>query len=600
MVLRPKQRSEPLLQPKQVDEAVNAAFAAFTRDLGRPFSPGGRNVRSVVRQWDPLLQESQPADWPTFMGSYAPAHFFDRYFYAAEVSHVTRLEDQALEKFKKNLGRGLVTGNYKLRYLPYGRLNSVLCSASLELAKILGEFDPERWFAHCTHGPNATIGVMRNEAYLPAKFRALDGTLPAIALFKDYLAWNTQLGGYLEPLLADNKVSFTVVPGSRLSFVPKKFDSLRTMLVEPTINQFLQLGLGAYIQAQLARFGNIDLGNQPEVHRALVKLITRYGLPIATIDWSEASDRIWLELCQRMLPSDWFAVLSDVRSPVTSYKGKVYTLTMAGSMGCGFTFPLQTLLFLCLLRALARENGHDEFVSVFGDDCICDSSMMEDIGWLAAELDWKLNSTKSFSVGGFRESCGVDAYLGMDVRPFFVERPTDVYSEHALCAWAYGLYNQAARIVYRVEGYEPRALTMWLGDFLKRFNKDLLPVPPRFSVNSGVQVKDPYDPRFIELTRGIAVSPVLENYFYPYCGYHFSFIGTIRKNCSVEQEPYYIWALMGKGIPQDFKKATICPDENPVENKPDRLGRVPSKGQVSFGSKAGFVYTWNYWSDTGV
>jgi hypothetical protein len=593
MVVRPKDH-QPLLKPLKVDELVNAVFTAFTHDLGRPFIAGGRNVRSVVKQWDPLSHESLPADWTAFLCNYAPAHFFDRYLYSAEVDNTRVLEDQALDLFKKNLGRGYLANDWKLRFLPYGELNSILMSASLEAHRILGDFDVERWYSLCTHGPNATVGVRRDEAYLPQKFKALDGTLPAISLFKDYLEWNPHMREYLGPLLSSSEVSFTEVAGSQLNFVPKKFDKLRTMMKEPTINQFLQLGLGAYIQSQLAAFGNINLSDQPEVHRQLVRLITKHDLPIATIDWSQASDRIWLELCRIVLPSDWFAVLSDVRSPVTTYRGETYQLTMAGSMGCGFTFPLQTLLFLTLLRATARERGHEEFVSVFGDDCVVDASMMEDIAWLARELDWQMNADKSFSEGPFRESCGVDAFRGMDVRPFFIERPTNVLSSSAICAWAYGVYNQCARVVSRVPGKTPKALITWLGGVLGQFNHDLYPVPSRFSETSGVQVDNPFDPEFIELTRGIAVSPVLENYFYPYCGFHFSFIGPRRKRVETEQHPYFIWTLMGKGIPQDFKRAQLCLDEDPEVNEFDKLARVPKKGNPTFVTKPGFVYSWAY------
>jgi len=590
---KPSQRFD-ILTTEEVDVEVNAVFTALATDLGRPFMAGRRECRSIVKSWNPLLQgDLDSIDTYDFARSYVTSQFFDRYFYAAELSKASYLEAQALEKFKANLTRGLVQNNYKLRFVPYGKLNTILCSASLEIAKILGEFDEEKWFSHCQHGPNATLRVKREDAYVPAKARGLDGTLPVVHLFRDYLEWNTNLKAYLEPLIEQDLLNFEVVAGNRLSFVPKKFDSLRTMMVEPTLNQFFQQGLGNYISSRLPR-ANLALETQDEAHRGMVRVITRFGLPIATIDWSQASDRIWLSLCQRLLPSDWFAALSDVRSPVASYKGKEYTLTMAGSMGCGFTFPLQTLLFLCLLRALARELGvGSQFVSVFGDDCICDSELLPEIAWLANELDWQMNADKSHHEGPFRESCGVDAIRGMDCRPFFIKRPDRVDTIPALCGWAYQVFNACSAMISRFPGCRPVALAQWLGRFLLKLKEDVYFVPPRFSERAGVRVYDPHCADHLALFLGYPVSPVLENYFYPYRGYHFSFVGQRRAFKAVEQEPYLLLALEGKGIPQDFKKARIALEEDLADMGPDRLGRVPYKKDFPV-TRSGFVHTWTY------
>jgi hypothetical protein len=519
-------------------------------------------------------------DVETFRSAYISSHFFDRYFYAPEKSVHRSLEDQALEKFEANLGRGLLMNEWKLEFLPYGRLNSVLKSASMEIARILGEFDVEIFFEHCTHGPNATVGVKKLDSYLDVKIKAQDGTLSAHTLFAEYLTWNTTLRDYFSGLPEEEKPMVSVVSGSRLSFVPKKFDSLRTMLVEPTLNQFFQQGLGKYIQERL-KSGNIELETQPDCHGLLVKTISAESLPIATIDWSQASDRIWLKLCQLLLPTDWFAALEDCRSPVCTYRGKEYNLTMAGSMGCGYTFPLQTLLFLCLLRALARESEREQFVSVFGDDCICDSDLFPEVEWLASELKWQVNEDKSFVEGDFRESCGVDAFRGVDCRPFFVERPDDVTSNAALAAWAYGVYNGSvestptASSVHRLE---------WLTTFLKNLGIErVLYVPPRFSEKSGVRIENP---------SSITLSTPHHIYGSDVDGWHFRYLGQRRKRVKVDPEPYYLWKLMGKGVPQDFKRGQIDPLELEPAG-PDKQSRVPWKG-VAYGIKAGFVHTWHY------
>lgn len=588
-----KQHVPPLITPKGVDVVVNALFSAMTSDLGRPFMGGGRNVRSVVRTWCPLLQDTSDMDVPAFKQRYLPAHFFDRYFYADELGVKANLEAQALEKFEENLLRGSAYTHLRWGQGSFSELNSILESAALEIGHILGDFNTEEWFSLCNHGPNATFGVKREASYLSTKVYTLDGTLPAISLFKCYLAWNTTLRQHLDQWRGETPLPFQEVAGSKLSFVPKKFDSLRTMLIEPTINQFLQLGLGGLIAKKLLK-ANVDLSTQPEVHRNLVSLVTKYGLPLATIDWSQASDRIWLTLCQKLLPSDWYAVLCDVRSPTTEFHGKTYDLTMAGSMGCGFTFPLQTLLFLCLLRALARERGHEQFVSVFGDDCIIDSSMEDDVKWLAHELDWKLNADKSFFEGGFRESCGCDSFHGSDVRPFMIERPTTMTSRRGLEAWAYGCFNLAAIALGGIDK-APSCLT-WLLDFLRDHLKVDEPcvVPERFSVNAGIRLPRMWMAAHVNLSHTVIQHGGDQ-------GFSFKYLGTRIQRVSVPCEPYYIWALMGRGAPRNFvvshtdkRKSVAAEEAAESDTRPDNLGRVPAKTAVGWKRKEGYVHNWHY------
>lgn len=575
------------LAPEGVDQHVNALFSALTLDLGRPFQAGQRNVRSIVKDWCPLAQQVSGQDVSTFKASYLPSHFFDRYFYSSELGSRFTLEAEAWKQFQSNLGRGYIFNHWRMLTLSYGRLNSILESAALEIGSILGEFSPDVWFEFCEHGPNASVGVRRDQAFLDAKTKTLTGSLHCHDLFKDYLAWNTTLSEYLGRIYP-NGLPLEVVEWNRLSFVPKKFDKLRTMMVEPVLNQFFQQGLGRYIAQCLARRGNVDLSTQPRCHNLLCNVVTKHNLPIATVDWSQASDRIWLGLVKRLLPPDWYFALETVRSRSCQYvapDGAVFVrdLTMAGSMGCGFTFPLQTLLFLCLLRALARESDHEEFVSVFGDDCIIDSDLMDEVSWLADALDWKLNIDKSFWTGSFRESCGVDSYHGVDVRPFFIERP-DGDSRREIAAWAYGCYNRVARAVS--PHFYPFHAGVWLRNILYELRMPVFYVPDRYGENCGVRIKDFQQP--------ISGAPI-RVYGSDACGWRFRYLSMRTKKVQVDPEPYYIWRLAGKGVPRSFSKAVLSLDGLPEADLwPDNESSVPGKGKVIVETKDGYVHTWTY------
>jgi hypothetical protein len=310
--------------------------------------------------------------------------------------------------------------------------------------------------------------------------------------FEHYLPWDSNLKTALGELLpSPEKIGrgYSVVGGDKLSFVPKKFDSFRTMSVQPTLNLFFQLGTGRLIQELLCDFANIDLKSQPDCHRRLARLASLYPeIGDATIDWSEASDRIWLAICERICPRDWYEWFLMIRAEVSTYKGEDFPLPMIGTMGNGFTFPLQTLVFYCLLRGCARTEGIREIgISVFGDDCIVPVELKSHVERLAELIGWKINVDKSHFNGGFRESCGMDAYRGLACRPFKIERPDDTFHKNSLKSWAYICYNQVAQCL---EGADRSAHAIW--DWLVGFHDELelgkvLLVPLHYSDATGVR-----------------------------------------------------------------------------------------------------------------
>jgi hypothetical protein len=60
-------------------------------------------------------------------------------------------------------------------------------------------------------------------------------------------------------------------------------------------------------------------------------------------------------------------------------------------------------------------------VSVYGDDMIAPVDAFETIVDLLESLGFKVNLSKTFSKGKFRESCGIDAWDGVNVTPSYVK-----------------------------------------------------------------------------------------------------------------------------------------------------------------------------------
>lgn len=224
-----------------------------------------------------------------------------------------------------------------------------------------------------------------------------------------------------------------VVPGNRLAFVHKDKAKCRTIAVEPSLNVFVQKGIGSWLFKMLNNRFGIDLRDQQK-NRDLAKLGSESG-HTATIDLSDASDRIPLELVRFLVPRDWFALLSSARSSMSRLPDGSWVKNHAfSSQGNGFTFPLETLIFYTLVES-ARVEGSRQFLTCYGDDIIvpvCDYDRAVKALSAAGAI---VNLTKSFSVGGFRESCGGDYLFGIPVRPVYYKDDCYRYSEVA------GLHN---------------------------------------------------------------------------------------------------------------------------------------------------------------
>lgn len=244
------------------------------------------------------------------------------------------------------------------------------------------------------------------------------------------------------------------VTGSVLFTVPKKTDIDRCACKEPDVNMFLQKGVGAHIRRRLRRHG-INLNDQ-SVNRDLARRGS-VSDDLATLDLSSASDTIAIETVKSMLPSEWFEYLNDIRSPYVSMDGRNHRMQMFSSMGNGFTFELESLLFYVLMRTTAYFAGTAGIISVYGDDIIIPSGMYDDATWVLAEFGFSVNADKSFHAGPFRESCGGHYHNGIDITPFYLKRPperlTDVIRvANQLRRWAFADWPRA---------YEYRIYAVW-------------------------------------------------------------------------------------------------------------------------------------------
>jgi len=283
-------------------------------------------------------------------------------------------------------------------------------------------------------GPGSTTSVKKKNASPTTKMASglycserllCSGLLPS--LLREIPHWTAALSpnyfiddeGWLCEL---NEVR--IVPG-RMTFVAKNWKTKRTICSEPTLNSLAQQGVRKWMECRMARFG-LQISDQT-VNQRLARQGSIDG-SISTIDLSSASDTISIELVRYLFPSDWFFLLDSIRTGTVEYKGETIDLEMYASMGNATTFPVETLIFYALARAVSSP---DDTVTAYGDDLCVGTSCSNDVIAILECAGFLVNREKSFTHGPFRESCGKDYLRGVMVRPVYMKKG-DILSLYAL------------------------------------------------------------------------------------------------------------------------------------------------------------------------
>jgi hypothetical protein len=258
-----------------------------------------------------------------------------------------------------------------------------------------------------------------------------------------------------------DKADYSAVPGNVLFTVPKKTDIDRVACKEPDLNMFMQKGLGGEIRRCLKRVG-INLNDQ-SVNRSLAYKGSKDG-SLATLDLSAASDSVTTSLVFEMMPTCWYTWLNALRCEVTDIDGELHRNEMFSSMGNGFTFELESLLFWSLAKATAYFTGTSGIISVYGDDLIVPSAMAQDLIWVLSVFGFKTNRDKTFTEGPFRESCGGHYHNGLDVTPFYLRKPLETVLD--VIHMANSLRKWAAQDAYKILDPEVEEIWLWLKGFV--------------------------------------------------------------------------------------------------------------------------------------
>lgn len=288
-----------------------------------------------------------------------------------------------------------------------------------KIASILGKFPTSMPF---NFGPGVNVGRKGVDTGAYAKLSVLRPSVtPKAAPFAALYLKDTLWGQYLSRG-SDNKMSFEKVVAAEIAFVPKNFKIKRVIAIEPLLNTYFQKGIGSHIRDRLKYVG-VDL-RQQTLNQEAASYAQERGL--ATVDFTSASDTISISIVNELLPIDWVHVLDTFRTPCAHLQNEntdeFYFLQKFSSMGNGFTFELESLLFYAAAFAVVKlGSGRTDEIRVYGDDVILPKEDYSDFKALTAMMGFQVSDEKSFVTGRFFESCGVDYYDGVNVRPFYLK-----------------------------------------------------------------------------------------------------------------------------------------------------------------------------------
>lgn len=384
-----------------------------------------------------------PEDYQEFRHDYLCTSFLQRSTYNNLVN-VEELHVQCVNDFFIN---EKTCRDNAINFQKLLRSDTLIEVVRAHLESILGsltKYDLSFAFRNMRFGPGSTLNV------------SITGKVPS-EKFSVFPTYTTSLKSFLPALLGKNwfyslvesvtdsvhchinkndfesllatEINKYEVGYNRFTSVPKNTFKRRPICIEPGLNSFFQLGVGKLIRSKLKRSGvDLDLGQTHNRELASVCHI----IDGATIDLKGASDSVSRGIVEMLFNTPtllpWLHLLNVGRTPNTEIEvdgvKQIVPLQKFSSMGNGYTFELESLIFWALVRTCVPV-GELSYTAVYGDDIIVPRVYADDLISLLKVYGFTTNVEKTFISGLFFESCGFDYFNGYYCRPVFSSGVTE-------------------------------------------------------------------------------------------------------------------------------------------------------------------------------
>lgn len=418
------------MSTKNSRQTVTVATEVLTQIYDTIGTPLARNLKWCLERRDyrqlvtwpaPAPEDYSDADlWADDYLAYSVASKFADFDTGIDRSKVAIQKFMESEEVCASVNRKFSYCDVRRTFTPYVR--DILVDARRKIAKALGPFNWDEADVHFGFGPGATNGISRRQSDPFYKF----GDHPTTTTCNLYLASAAiQSRAPWYRFVRENEPSpdaedwFTVVAGNKVVTVPKNAKTDRTIAAEPTMNGFIQRGIGVMLRHRLRRVG-VNLDDQTR-NQELARVGSLSG-SLATIDLRAASDSISLRLVEELLPDDWSTAIKLCRSPRGVLPdGTLTTYQKVSSMGNTYTFELESLIFWAISKSVMESLGEGRGrLGIYGDDIVVPAGVARTLLKTLEEVGFYANPDKTFTEGPFRESCGKHYFSGVDVTPFYL------------------------------------------------------------------------------------------------------------------------------------------------------------------------------------
>jgi len=279
--------------------------------------------------------------------------------------------------------------------------------------------------------PNHSSGSVANRLSSNAKWSHLTWTSRLERIFPsmEYLfsgGWGIRLDHHGDVDILEPGAEQPV----RVVSVPKTLKTPRIIAMEPSYVMYIQQGILHSIEENLANSfaGSFISWRSQDPNQVMARQGSITG-ELATLDLSEASDRVSYQHVLELVRN--FPNLAEGIDACRSRKADVpdhgvLRLAKFASMGSALCFPFESMIFLTLIflgiqKSLKRPLSRGDMrsfsgrVRVYGDDIIVPVDFVNSVVGTLELFGYKVNASKSFWNGKFRESCGKEYYAGEDV-----------------------------------------------------------------------------------------------------------------------------------------------------------------------------------------
>jgi len=331
-------------------------------------------------------------------------------FYKMKVDYESSIDNKYLDNFIK------VDQELPSKIRARGVKAPIIKEAKKLLKKLFCNFDPYDIVGY--HGSGATACRTKSED----KYHNLnyDPRMDRYFHYDKLFFYNEEdLSSRLDSLLKASPVQQT----SRLTAVPKDSRGPRLICMEPRERMYVQLGIMSkmykYIESHVITRGRVNFTDQT-INQALIKKAS-IDKDYATLDLSEASDRVSLALVRKIFPKRIYEALVACRTEYVKLPDdQIVKLKKVAPMGNALCFPIEAICFFVLLRA---SGIHD--VYVYGDDIVLPTGCFDKAIAVLEAFNLKINTDKSCALTNYRESCGKEFYCGIDVGYVKLRKPLD-------------------------------------------------------------------------------------------------------------------------------------------------------------------------------